>query len=139
MGKKQQYPRIRSIFIEVYFKGGIMGEEKNYENKIKRWLQSKGIYALGSVYDPNKAIGYYEKRFGCSFTPSGLPDMHICINGYSIEVELKATNGRPSPLQLRCIEQINTSGGKALLLYPKNFEEFKEVIECVVNMTRLKK
>lgn len=114
-----------------------MAEEKNYENKIKRYLQSKGIYPLGSVYDAEKVIGYYEKRFGCSFTPAGLPDMHICINGYSVDVELKATKGKPSQLQLRCIEQINKSGGKALLLYPKDFEEFKEVIECVIHLSSI--
>lgn len=114
-----------------------MAEEKNYENKIKRYLKSKGIYPLGSVYDAEKAIGYYEKRFGCSFTPAGLPDMHICINGYSIDVELKATKGKPSQLQLRCIEQINKSGGKALLLYPKDFEGFKEVIECVMHLSSI--
>lgn len=116
-----------------------MAEEKNYEKRIKKYLQSKGVYALGSVYDPEKAIGYYEKRFGCSFTPAGLPDMHICINGYSIDVELKASKGKPSQLQLRCIEQINKSGGKALLLYPKDFDEFKGVIDCVVNLSSIYK
>ena len=114
-----------------------MAEEKQFENKIKRYLQSEGIYPLGSVYDPDKAVGYYEKRFGCAFTPSGLPDMHICINGYSIDVEIKAEKGRPSKLQLRCIEQINKSKGKALLLYPKDFDEFKGVIECVKKFTNI--
>lgn len=116
-----------------------MAEEKQFENKIKKWLQSIGVYALGSVYDSTTAIGYYEKRFGCAYTPSGLPDLHICINGYSIDVELKATKGKPSQLQLRCIEQINNSNGKALLLYPKDFEEFKGVIECVIHLTNTSK
>ena len=55
--------------------------------------------------------------------------MHIVINGYNIDVELKAPNGKPSELQLFMIDQINDSGSLAMLLYPKDFERFKKVIE----------
>ena len=95
-----------------------------------------GIYALGTPKQAMKAkpIGYYEKRWGGgTFTKAGLPDMHICVNGKSIEVELKATSGKPSDLQLHILQQINDSGGCALLIYPKNFEELKNVIEKVAN------
>lgn len=75
-------------------------------------------------------VGYYEKRWGGGkFTKAGLPDMHICVNGKSIEVELKATNGKPSDLQLHNLKQINTSGGRGLLVYPKDFEKLKRVIQ----------
>ena len=48
-------------------------------------------------------IGYYEKRWGSKMTTSGLPDMHIVINGWSFEVEIKAPNGRASELQKHII------------------------------------
>lgn len=77
-----------------------------------------------------KPCGYYEKRWGGGkFTKAGLPDMHICVNGKSIEVELKAVNGKPSILQIRNLEQINESGGCGLLIYPKDFDTLKSIIE----------
>ena len=107
-----------------------MAAEKNFENRVKRYLQTVGVYALGTskhkmIVTP---VGYYEKRHGSMFTKRGLPDMHICIHGRSIEVELKGENGEPEELQLFMLQQINESGGKGILLYPKDFEAFKELI-----------
>lgn len=112
-----------------------MAAEKNFENRLKRWLETQGIYALGTPRQKMTAtpIGYYEKRWGGGqFTKSGLPDMHIVANGKSIDIELKAPKGRPSELQLFIINQINNSGGMALLLYPKDFEKFKAIIKEVI-------
>lgn len=108
-----------------------MAGEKKFENLVKQYLRSQGIYPLGTAKDKMKVppVGYYEKRWGNMFTKSGLPDMHICIHGHSIEVELKAINGRPSELQLFMLDQINTCGGKAVIIYPKDFETFKELVK----------
>jgi hypothetical protein len=109
-----------------------MAEEKQYEQKIKRYLESVGVYALGLDYKnkPVPAVGYYEKRWGGGmFTKAGLPDMHICIHGKSIEVEIKAERGRTSNLQRQMLAQINESGGYAIVVYPKDFEAFKQNIE----------
>lgn len=107
-----------------------MAEEKIFENKIKRYLESIGVYALGTPRTQMSVepIGYYEKRWGGMFTKSGLPDMHICIHGHSIEVELKAENGRVSEMQKFMMHQINMSGGKAVVLYPSDFVKFKNLI-----------
>lgn len=113
-----------------------MAQEKNFENRVKRWLESEGIYPLGTPKQKMmaKPIGYYEKRWGGgNFTKSGLPDMHIVVNGKSIDIELKAPNGRPSELQLFTIDQINESGGKAFIAYPKDFENLKKIIKEVAN------
>lgn len=76
-----------------------------------------------------KPKGYWEKRFGGGkFSKNGLPDMHIVVNGKSIECELKAPNGKPSELQLFMINQINSSGGIAMVLYPKDFDAFKNIV-----------
>lgn len=109
-----------------------MAAEKLFENKIKRHLESVGVYALGTPRNkmPVEPVGYYEKRWGGGmFTKSGLPDMHICIHGHSIELEIKAENGRPSELQKFMMKQINDAGGNAMLVYPSDFKKLTELIE----------
>ncbi len=108
-----------------------MAGEKNFEERVKRYLKSIGVYPLGTP--PGKMtvppIGYYEKRWGGgTFTKSGLPDLHIVINGMSVDVELKAQNGRPSDLQIFVIKQIRAAGGFAFVLYPSGYSEFVKFI-----------
>ncbi len=120
-----------------------MAAEKNFENRVKKWLQGLGIYPLGTAKDkmPVPPIGYYEKRWGGGYSKKGLPDMHIVANGISLDVELKAPNGKPTELQERNIKQINGSGSIAMILYPEGFEQFKNimegVIQCKVHIQRL--
>lgn len=112
-----------------------MPNEKNFENRIKRYLVTLGIYALGTPRNKMKKrpIGYYEKRWGGGmFTKSGLPDLHIVACGKSIDVEIKAENGKPSDLQLFMLNQIRDCGGIGLIVYPNDFEHFKEFIEGIV-------
>lgn len=108
-----------------------MNSEKIFENKVKRYLESIGVYSLGTPrtamsVDP---IGYYTKRWGGMMTKSGLPDLQIVIHGHCIDVELKAENGRLSELQKFMMHQINMSGGKAIVLYPNEFGKFKQLVE----------
>ncbi len=107
-----------------------MAAEKQFENQVKEYLKTQGIYPLGVEKQKIKAspCGYYEKRWGNAFTPSGLPDMHLVIRGVSVEVELKAENGKPSELQKKMLNQIVESGGIGFILYPKNFDKFKDLI-----------
>ena len=120
-----------------------MAAEKNFENRVKKYLQGLGVYPLGCAADKMTVppVGYYEKRWGGGYSKSGLPDMYIVANGISLDVELKASNGKPSKLQKHNIKQINESGSIALLLYPEGFEQFKTimegVIECKVHIQRL--
>jgi hypothetical protein len=111
-----------------------MAAEKNFENRVKKWLQGLGVYPLGYAADKMTVppIGYYEKRWGGGYSKSGLPDMHLVINGISIDVELKASNGKPSELQKHNIRQINDSGSIAMILYPEGFEQFQEIVKGVI-------
>lgn len=111
-----------------------MAGEKNFENRLKAWLESEGIYPLGHPFDkmPVSPCGYYEKRWGGGrYVKSGLPDMRIVVNGFALEVELKGPDGTPSELQKRNIQQINRSGGIGLILYPTGFETFKSIVKGV--------
>ena len=108
-----------------------MAAEKQFEEKVKRYLKSIGVYPLGTPADKMTVppIGYYEKRWGGgTFTKSGLPDMHIVVNGMSVDVELKAQNGRPSELQKIIIKQIRAAGGFAFVLYPSGYLDFVKFI-----------
>ena len=111
-----------------------MAGEKNFENRLKRWLEGEGIYPLGHPADkmPVAPYGYYEKRWGGGrYQKSGLPDMRIVVNGLALAVELKATNGTPSELQKHNIRQINRSMGLGFVLYPEGFPEFQKIVKVV--------
>lgn len=88
--------------------------EKLFENKIKKFLDDNGAY--------------YVKFFANAFTKTGVPDILASVNGYFVGIEVKATTGRPSELQLYNIRKIKESGGFAFVLYPSAFEEFKKFI-----------
>lgn len=108
-----------------------MAQEKSFEEKLKKWLESVGIYPLGTPQQDmvTPPCGYWEKRWGGGkFVKAGLPDMHIVVNGISLDVELKAPNGRPSALQKQKINQIDDSGCICFVLYPKDFEKFQKLI-----------
>lgn len=99
-----------------------MAGEKNFENRLKDWLESEGIYPLGHPEDKMTVppCGFYEKRWGGSrYVKSGLPDMRITVKGIALEVELKATDGTPSVLQKRNLAQINGSQGFGFILTQK--------------------
>ena len=111
-----------------------MAAEKQFEEKLKRWLESVGIYALGTPKQDMHIppCGYWEKRWGGGkYIKAGMPDMHIVVNCISLEVELKASNGTPSDLQKRNIRQINRSGCFGFVLYPEGFENFKKIVKGV--------
>lgn len=112
-----------------------MAAEKRFENKVKEYLEKQGIYpfAIEKHKIIARPIGYYEKRWGGGkYTKKGLPDMHIIVHGISLEVELKAEDGRPSNLQLRNLKQIDDSGAYAILLYPNQWELFKNFLDCII-------
>ena len=96
-----------------------MGSEKIFENKIKRYLTDNGVW--------------FVKFFANGFTKSGICDLLCCVNGRFLGIEVKAENGRPSPLQLHHIEKIKQSGGHAVIVKPSQFEELKELIQELKN------
>ena len=96
--------------------GEVMAEEKNFENKVKRFLHDQGCFL----------IKYWS---GGQFTKSGIPDILICCKGYFIGVEVKASKGIPSPVQISTLRKIRDAGGYGILLYPKDQDYFYHFIE----------
>lgn len=94
-----------------------MAEEKQFETKVKDFLKSQGVWWL--------------KTWSNGVQRQGVPDLLCCVNGYFVAVELKATKGKPSELQKWNIEKIRDAGGLAIILYPDQFEEFKDLIDIL--------
>lgn len=95
-----------------------MAGEKNFENSIKRFLESRGCW--------------YVKYFANRMTKAGVPDLLTCCNGYFVAIEVKASNGRPSPLQLWNRDKIREAGGISIILYPDQFEDFQLLIDNLI-------
>ena len=93
-----------------------MASEKSFENRIKKFLKDEGCWF----------IKYWG---GGEFTKAGIPDILCCCNGHFIGIEVKAPNGKPSPLQIHNLRKIDEAGGYGVLLYPKDFETFKMLIQ----------
>lgn len=95
-----------------------MASEKNFENKVKKFLKDEGCYF----------IKYWG---GGTFTKTGIPDLLVCCNGTFLGLEIKAENGKPSDLQLYNIRKIIEAGGIAMILYPHDFDNLKQTIRSL--------
>ena len=130
-----------SVCVELYSKGWLtMAQEKNFENRIKEFLQSMGIYPLGTPVQKMKVqpIGYYEKRWGSKMTKKGLPDLHVVVKSRSLEFELKAPDGRASELQKQKIEQIIKSGCCGAIVYEHEEDIPKDTFKYYITYEQLK-
>lgn len=92
-----------------------VAEEKNFENKVKKYLDSIGAYHF--------------KIWGGGFQKSGLPDIICCNNGIFVGIEVKAKNGHASELQKYNCRKINEAGGIGIILFPDGFNDFKKIME----------
>ncbi|MCQ2978254.1 MAG: VRR-NUC domain-containing protein [Clostridia bacterium] len=95
-----------------------MAQEKNFENKIKKYLKDNGCW--------------YVKYFANRMTKSGVPDILACVNSYFVGIEVKASNGKPSELQIYHREEIRKAGGISIILYPEQFDDFKLLIDDLI-------
>ena len=91
-----------------------MAAEKNFENRIKKFLKEEGCY--------------FVKYFGCAFTQAGVPDILACVNGHFVAIEVKAENGATSYLQDHNVAKIKEAGGVAVVVKPSDFEKLKTLI-----------
>lgn len=100
-----------------------MGQEKIFENKVKKFLKDNGCWF----------IKYWG---GSQFTKAGIPDLLCCVNGYFVAIELKAKNGKASELQKYQISKIRDANGIGVILYPNQFDDFKNyIISLTQNVT----
>lgn len=96
-----------------------MAQEKNFENKIKRYIEELG--------------GWQVKFFANRMTKNGIPDLICCVGGYFVGIEVKAQNGHPSALQLHHCSEIRKAGGFAFIVYPSGWEQLKVFLTGIKN------
>lgn len=101
-----------------------MASEKNFENKIKQFLQDEGCWFIKYWSGSSSS--------GKTFTKEGIPDILCCCNGYFVGIEVKAPNGKPSLLQLHNLKKIDQAGGYGILLYPDMWDDFKDFIHLEI-------
>lgn len=95
-----------------------MSQEKQFENKIKNYLKD------------NKC--WYVKYFANRMTRVGVPDILACVNGFFVGIEVKASNGHPSELQIYNREEIRKAGGISIIVYPEQWEDFQLLIQDLI-------
>lgn len=95
-----------------------MPAEKQFENQIKAFLKT-----LPKTW--------FFKHWAGPYSTVGVPDIICCCNGYFVGIEVKAENGHATKLQKRNIELIKKAGGIGIILYPKHFEWFKELMTAL--------
>lgn len=91
-----------------------LAEEKNFENRIKAYLAYQGCWHV--------------KYFANRNTRSGVPDILSCCGGTFVGIEVKASHGKPSELQLYNCRKIDQAGGIGLVVWPQDFAALKELI-----------
>ncbi len=92
--------------------------EKIFENRVKEYLSLNGCW--------------FCKFFANSYTKVGVPDILACVNGKFVGIEVKAEKGKPSQLQIHNRDRIRESGGISIILYPEQFENFKNFIQRMI-------
>ena len=88
--------------------------ESVFQQKVLKFLKDKKIYVI---------------KFNASgLTKVGVPDILMCLRGRFVGIEAKTDTGKQSELQKYNAQEIIKSGGEYILLRPKQFDEFKELI-----------
>lgn len=95
-----------------------MTSEKKFENKVKEYLES--------------VCAWYVKTWSNGVQKEGIPDILCCVNGYFVGIEVKASTGHPSDLQLRQIRLIRNAGGIGFVLYPEQYDEFRNIVQILL-------
>jgi hypothetical protein len=76
--------------------------EAKVKAKIKALLKKYGVY--------------YAMPIGTGYGNAGVPDFLCCAGGRFLAIEAKANGGKPTALQLKNINEINSCGGTAIVV-----------------------
>ena len=83
-----------------------------------------------NVIDLAKVLGYdYYFSWTSIHSPRGWPDLSLAREGQPIIfIELKVGKNKPTELQKHWIELLNTTGNKAFVFWPYQWDEIVEVL-----------
>lgn len=90
-------------------------EESNLEKEVETYMSNKGVWQLA--------------RYQAQSSQNGLPDRLYLYHGYLLGLELKASKGTPTNLQLKKLDAINKNGGIGVII--KTIKELEELMEII--------
>jgi len=85
--------------------------EAKVKKKVVALLQQYGIY-------------YFYPVTG-GYGASGVPDIVACWHGYFLGIECKAGNNKPTALQMKNLQAIQTAGGRAMVINEATLPELE--------------
>lgn len=88
------------------------------EKKVKKVVVQQ-LKDLGAYY-------FYPVTGG--YGGSGVPDIVGCINGNFFGIECKAGRNKPTPLQLKNLDDITKAGGIALVVNEENMRDIAQLL-----------
>lgn len=99
---------------------------------IIKYIRAQGGYAVRincfGMYDPKT------KSWRKSTTERGTADIHACVNGWHLSIEVKVGSDRQRSHQTRAEEQIKNAGGLYAII--SSFEEFHAWFQLCKTPTR---
>jgi hypothetical protein len=75
---------------------------------------------------------YYFYPVTRGYGASGVPDIVACVAGQFVGIECKAGNNKPTALQKRNLEQIETAGGRTLVINEDNTDAVGDLIKTIL-------
>lgn len=72
---------------------------------------------------------YYFYPVTGGYGRSGVPDIIGCYNGIFFGIECKAGKNKPTPLQVKNLDDIANAGGLAMVVNEDNMRQVREAIE----------
>lgn len=92
--------------------------------------QTPEAKAKAKIKDLLKKYGvYYAMPIGTGYGNAGVPDFLCCAGGHFLAIEAKANGGKPTALQLKNINQINTCGGTAVVIDETNLTMLEAILK----------
>jgi hypothetical protein len=71
---------------------------------------------------------YYSMPVTSGYGNSGAPDFLVCLGGRFIGIECKANGGKPTPLQDKNLRDIESAGGRSLVIDETNVDNLLKLL-----------
>ena len=91
--------------------------ERDFQKQVTDLLEANG-WLWTHTPDSRRNLGH-----------RGFPDIVAVKPPYTLFIEIKTDKGRLSPFQKRWIDALNAADGAAAVIRPKDWENFKTLIE----------
>lgn len=91
-----------------------MTPEGKVKAKVKKTLADMGAY--------------YAMPMGTGYGHSGVADFLVCYKGMFVAIECKANGGKPTALQLKSLADVESAGGRSLIIDETNVAQLRNLL-----------